>query len=153
MTSNRLPAWLLVALAAGPAVGLVVFYVWPLATLLAEALSGEAFRTTMRRSSTWSVLWFTLWQAVVSTTLTIVIGLGPAHLVARYEFRGRRFLVGLLTAVFVLPTVVMGAAFLALLPPSLDRTAHKQPQADQAGKNEEGKQNPDQISHVVFLRC
>ena len=122
MTSNRLPGWLLVALAAGPAIGLVVFYVWPFATLLGEALTGEAFRRTMSRSSTWSVLWFTFWQAVVSTVLTLVVGLGPAHVVARYEFRGRRFLLGLLTAVFVLPTVVMGAALLALLPPSLDRT-------------------------------
>ncbi len=68
------------------------------------------------------MVWFTAWQAVVSTALTIVVGLAPAYVVARYDFRGRTLLVGLLTAMFVLPTVVMGAAFLALLPDALDRT-------------------------------
>ena len=42
-------------------------------------------------------------------------------MVARYRFPGRRLLDGLLTAMFVLPTVVMGAAVMAVLPPSLDR--------------------------------
>ncbi len=122
MTGNRLPRWLVVVLAAGPAAGLAVFYVWPFVTVLSEALTGEAVGQTMRRRATWDVAWFTLWQAVVSTAVTIAAGMAPAYVVARYEFRGRTLLVGLLTAVFVLPTVVMGAAFLALLPDSLDRT-------------------------------
>lgn len=119
---NRLPRWLLVALAIGPALGLMVFYVWPLATLVVEAVTATAITDTLGRASTWRVIWFTGWQAVVSTIVTIVVGLAPAYLLARYEFRGRTVLVGLLTAMFVLPTVVMGAAFLALLPDSLDRT-------------------------------
>lgn len=122
MPANRLPRAVVVALAAVPAIGLVVFYAWPFTTLLAEAVSGRSVADTLSRSSTWDVLWFTFWQAVVSTVVTIAIGLAPAHVVARYEFRGRRPLVGLLTAVFVLPTVVMGAAFLALMPDRLDRT-------------------------------
>ena len=40
---------------------------------------------------------------------------------ARYHFPGRRLLDGLLASVFVLPTVVVGAAVLALLPDSIDR--------------------------------
>ena len=50
--------------------------------------------------------------------LTIVVGLAPAYVLARYRFAGRRLLASLLTAAFVLPTVVMGAALLALLPDS-----------------------------------
>ena len=42
-------------------------------------------------------------------------------MIARYRFPGRRLLVGLLTAVFVLPTVVMGAAILACFPASIER--------------------------------
>ena len=117
---NRVPRWLLVALAAGPVAGLVIFYAWPFATLVAEAVTEESVRDTLGRSSTWEVVWFTAWQAVVSTVVTIAVGLTPAYVLARYEFRGRTVLVGLLTAMFVLPTVVMGAAFLALLPESLD---------------------------------
>jgi thiamine transport system permease protein len=119
---NRLPRWLLVALTIGPAAGLMVFYLWPFTTLLVEAVGADSISDTLRRSSTWDVVWFTTWQAVVSTVLTIAIGLAPAYVIARFDFRGRTSLLGVLTAMFVLPTVVMGAAFLALLPDSLDRT-------------------------------
>jgi thiamine transport system permease protein len=53
--------------------------------------------------------------------LTVVVGLLPAIVMARYHFPGRRLLDGLLASVFVLPTVVVGAAVLALLPDSIDR--------------------------------
>ena len=119
---NRLPRWLIVALAIGPAVGLVVFFAWPFVTLVAEAVTATSIADTLTRDSTWEVLWFTTWQAVASTLATIAIGLAPAYVLARFEVRGRTLIVGLLTAMFVLPTVVMGAAFLALLPDSLDRT-------------------------------
>ena len=119
---NRLPLWLVAALAIGPVAALGLFYLWPFATLLAEALTGGAVGDTLTRSQTWDVVWFTFWQAVVSTVCTIVVGIVPAFVVARFEFSGRRLLIGLLTATFVLPTVVMGAAFLALLPDSIDRT-------------------------------
>jgi thiamine transport system permease protein len=119
---NRLPRWLLVALAIGPALGLLVFYAWPFATLMVEAVTTTAIADTFGRASTWEVVWFTAWQAIVSTAVTIVVGLAPAYVLARFDFRGRTVLVGLLTAMFVLPTVVMGAAFLALLPDALDRT-------------------------------
>jgi thiamine transport system permease protein len=42
---------------------------------------------------------------------------------ARYQFAGRRVLLALVSTAFVLPTVVVGAAFLALLPPAWHRTA------------------------------
>lgn len=119
---NRLPGWLPIALVAAPTVGLAVFYVWPFLNLVVEAVNAESIRTTLGRDRTRSIIWFTTWQAVVSTLLTVVLGLAPAWVIARYEFAGRRLLLSLLTAVFVLPTVVMGAAFLALLPDSLDRT-------------------------------
>ena len=119
---NRLPGWLPIALVAAPTLGLAVFYFWPFLNLVVEAVDAESIRTTLGRDRTRSIIWFTTWQAVVSTLLTVVLGLAPAWVIARYEFAGRRLLLSLLTAVFVLPTVVMGAAFLALLPDSLDRT-------------------------------
>jgi thiamine transport system permease protein len=119
---SRQPRWLIFSLAIIPIIGLGVFFLWPFLTLLTEAITGEAITNTLTRRSTWEIAWFTLWQATVSTVGTIVIGLTPAYVFARYKFHGRELLVGLLTAIFVLPTVVMGAAFLALLPTSLDRT-------------------------------
>jgi thiamine transport system permease protein len=119
---NGLPRWFLAAVAGPPALFLAVFYAWPFATLLVRGLDGDAVGATLARSDTWRVLWFTTWQAAVSTLATIVIGLAPAWVVSRFEFPGRRALTGALTAVFVLPTVVVGAAFIALLPESLDRS-------------------------------
>ncbi|NNE12582.1 MAG: iron ABC transporter permease, partial [Ilumatobacter sp.] len=118
---NRLPRWFVAAATAPPVLFLGVFYVWPFATLLARGLGGDAARETLQRSATWQVAWFTLWQAVVSTGATLVIGLAPAWATSRFEFPGRRLFVSVLTAVFVLPTVVVGAAFVAVLPDSLDR--------------------------------
>jgi thiamine transport system permease protein len=122
ITSNRLPRWLLTALIGPPVAALLVFYVWPFVTLAAGSVSLNGISSTLGRSKTWSIVWFTTWQAVASTVATIVVGLAPAWVIARFDFAGRRLLVSLLTAVFVLPTVVMGAAVLALLPDTLDRS-------------------------------
>lgn len=119
---NRLPRWFVVGVVTVPATFLAVFYLWPFATLIARAVDAGAVGDTLTRDSTWEVLWFTSWQAVASTCLTIVIGLAPTWAVSRFEFPGRRALMSLLTAVFVLPTVVIGAAFVAVLPDGLDRS-------------------------------
>jgi thiamine transport system permease protein len=91
---NRLPRRLLVALAIGPAAGLTVFYIWPFTTLLVEAVGAGSIGSTLGRASTWDVVWFTTWQAVLSTVLTIVIGLAPAYVIARFDFLGRTALLG-----------------------------------------------------------
>lgn len=119
---NALPRWFVAAVMLPPAAFLVVFYVWPLASLVQRGVDLDAVTETMGRARTWEVLWFTTWQAVASTLLTLVIGLAPAWAVSRFSFPGRAALVSVLTAVFVLPTVVVGAAFLAVLPDSLDRS-------------------------------
>ncbi|MFI8994096.1 ABC transporter permease [Streptomyces sp. NPDC053542] len=61
------------------------------------------------------VLWFTLWQAAASTALTLLIALPGAYVFARFEFPGKRLLRAVVTVPFVLPTVVVGSAFLALV--------------------------------------
>jgi thiamine transport system permease protein len=119
---NRLPRWFIAALAAPPVVFLGVFYVTPFATLLVQGVAFDEVGDVLGRRRTWEVAWFTTWQATASTLLTIVAGIAPAYVIARFRFAGRRLLLGLLTAAFVLPTVVMGAAFSALLPDSLDRS-------------------------------
>jgi thiamine transport system permease protein len=106
-----------------PAIVLAVFYAWPFLTLLGRGLSRTALADTLGDPTTWRVVWFTLWQAIASTVLTVVAGLAPAYVIARFEFPGRRLLDGALVAVFVMPTVVVGAAVLAVLPPAIERGA------------------------------
>ncbi|MFF0205004.1 ABC transporter permease [Streptomyces sp. NPDC005017] len=61
------------------------------------------------------VLWFTAWQALASTALTLLIALPGAYVFARFEFPGKQVLRAVVTVPFVLPTVVVGTAFLAVL--------------------------------------
>ena len=75
------------------------------------------------------VLWFTLWQAVVSVVATLVVAMPTTYVLSRFEFRGRRAVQAALTVPFMLPTLVVATAFLALfggnglLPWRLDGTA------------------------------
>lgn len=111
------------ALLAPPLAFLAVFFAWPVANIVAEGLRtadgwdlsgvGDVLGDPGLRG----VAWFTLWQAAASTLLTFALALPAAHVLARYEFRGRRAIAALVTVPFVLPTVVVGAAFLALLGP------------------------------------
>jgi thiamine transport system permease protein len=64
------------------------------------------------------VVWFTLWQALASTALTLAIGLPGAVALSRFRFPGRRFVSGAIVVPFVLPTVVVGVAFLQLIGPN-----------------------------------
>ncbi|MET8680814.1 iron ABC transporter permease [Streptomyces sp. NPDC004647] len=61
------------------------------------------------------VLWFTVWQAAASTALTLAIALPGAYVFARFDFPGKELLRAVVVVPFVLPTVVVGSAFLALL--------------------------------------
>jgi thiamine transport system permease protein len=64
------------------------------------------------------VIWFTFWQATVSTLLTLAIGLPGAYLLARYDFRGKSTLQALFGIPFVMPTLVVAAAFYSMIGPT-----------------------------------
>lgn len=120
---NRLPRWLLACIATPVTVLLGVFYVWPLATLLARVVRAHTIGDALTTPGLGQVVWFTVWQAVVSTGLTLVVAMVPAYVLARYRFPGRRAVLAIVTVPFMLPTVVVGAAFLAVLPASWQGTA------------------------------
>ena len=112
-----------VALAAVPVAFLVVFFVWPVTAIVGRGLRPggswdlSVFDRVVSSSSTRSVMWFTLWQAVASTAVTVALALPGAYVLARYRFRGRAVVRALVTVPFVLPTIVVASAFLALLGP------------------------------------
>jgi thiamine transport system permease protein len=114
---------LTLALAALPLAFLGLFFVFPVVTILLRGFAPDgvldlaAPLAVLTRPETLSVAWFTLWQAVLSTLLTLAVGLPGAYLLARFNFPGRRVLNALVLVPFVLPTVVVGAAFLALIGP------------------------------------
>ncbi len=113
-TKNRLPAWLIGVLGVAPVLFIAGLYLWPVITLTGRGLSEVDPLSVLARPRIRQVIWFSTWQAAISTVATVVIGLGPAYVIARYRFLGRQLLIGAVTATFVLPTVVMGAAITAV---------------------------------------
>ena len=105
----------LVAIIALPLLFLIVFFFYPLLNVLRIGLTVSAFADVFGRQTFWGVFWFTVWQAVLSTALTLFFGLPAAYIFSHYEFRGKATLRALTTIPFVLPTVVVAAAFRALL--------------------------------------
>ncbi|MBE7528170.1 MAG: iron ABC transporter permease [Chloroflexi bacterium] len=102
-------------LAGIPLLFLAAFFFWPLANILRLSVTAVGVEVVLVRPYFRQTLWFTLWQAVLSTGLTLLMGLPAAYLFARYTFPGRSLLRALTTVPFVMPTVVVAAAFRALL--------------------------------------
>ena len=113
MTAGRL--LLLVPLAY-----LAIFFAYPLGSILERSLGGDSgfgfdpFRVLLSDSYYLGRIWFTIWQAVVSTLLTLAVGLPVAFLFAKYEFPGKTLLKALSTLPFVMPTIVVAMGFTAL---------------------------------------
>jgi len=104
--------WLAVAIV--PTVFLGYFFVYPLVRILALGLSELNVGATGLQARLLRVGWFTLWQATVSTVLTFIAAAPMTWAVSRFRFKGRRLAMALVTVPFVLPTVVVGTAFVAL---------------------------------------
>ena len=108
-------------LAAGPLAFLTVLFAWPLTLVLARGLGvdGEGLLAPIVEAVSdpylRRVAGFTLTQALLSTLLTLAVGLPVAGVLSTLDFRGRRALEAATIVPFVLPTVVVGSAFVALL--------------------------------------
>lgn len=106
-----------------PLAFLALFYFYPLVAILgysffpagAPDLSGV--REIFADPYYLNVLWFTTWQAAVSTLLTVLAALPAAYIFARYRFRGETLVRALTTLPFLMPTIVVAPAFVALLGP------------------------------------
>ena len=112
--------WALLAL---PLAFVLVFLAYPLQSILRESLFGESaslhtLRPLWSDSYYLQRLWFTAWQAALSTAITLGMALPCAYVFAHYDFRGKALVLAVVTIPFVLPTVVVAVAFSALLGPS-----------------------------------
>ena len=104
-----------------PLVFLGVFYFYPLLSLFdislrpGGALDLSAFLRLIESDYYIGTLLFTIYQATLSTAVTLLLALPCAYVFARYRFKGKTLLLSLATLPFVLPTVVVALAFAALL--------------------------------------
>lgn len=99
-----------------------VFTLWPFVNLLVTVVDRDTVADTVRIAGLGRIIAYTTAQATVSTVATLALGVVPAYLVHRYRFPGRAAVRAVLTVPFFLPTVVVAAAFRALLPVSLHDT-------------------------------
>jgi thiamine transport system permease protein len=97
-----------------PALFIGLFFLFPVGTVLWRGLGGEGLDAVFDLAKSprqRDVLWFTFWQAAVSTALTVAVALPAAATVGGLSDRARRFVRSLVTVPFVLPTVVVAGAF------------------------------------------
>lgn len=104
-----------------PVFFLGVFYFYPLGSILQVGLGRaenlQAVVESVLSAAVWDVLGFTIWQASLSTFLTLLVGLPGSYLLARYDFPGKNIFKALTGVPFVLPTLVVATAFNSLLGP------------------------------------
>jgi thiamine transport system permease protein len=102
----------------------ILFYFYPMAAILNLSFRPEGQLNLSALGQLWEsayygrVLWFTVWQAVLSTLLTLVLAFPSAYIFAHYTFPGKNLLRAIITLPFVLPTIVVASAFLALIGPN-----------------------------------
>lgn len=112
-------AWTLVA--AIPLAFLAIFFVWPVATLIGHGLvqdgrlTLDGFASIFATPRTWRVIRTTLSLALWGTAISVVLGVPGAYVLYRTRFPGRSALRAFMTIPFVMPTVVAGVAWQALL--------------------------------------
>ena len=110
LSTHRLLLWFL------PLSFLAFAFFFPLSRILSLTFELDAL-TPANLQITRDAVRFTFYQAILSTLLTLALGLPSAILFARYDFPGKRLLRALTTVPFLLPTVVVAAGFSALLGP------------------------------------
>jgi thiamine transport system permease protein len=123
MTRRRGRRWQVGALLVVPVVFLGYFFVYPLISIAVRGLTLDGsfdpsiVVDVLSDASLQRVALFTVWQATLSTILTLAVGLPLAWVFARFSFRGKRVLSALTLVPFVLPTLVVATAFVNLLGP------------------------------------
>ena len=101
----------------------LLFYFYPLISILGLSLAPDDQLDLSPLSKLFDsfyylkVFWFTTWQAFLSTLLVLLFAIPGAYVFTHYRFRGKSSMKAISTLPFVLPTVVVANAFLALLGP------------------------------------
>jgi thiamine transport system permease protein len=98
-----------------PLLFLGIFFFYPLTKILSLTFDLYTLTNSNNLLITYNSLLFTFYQAFLSTLLTFALGLPAAILFSKFNFRGKSLLRALTAIPFMLPTVVVAAAFNSLL--------------------------------------
>ncbi|MCU0514494.1 MAG: iron ABC transporter permease [Anaerolineae bacterium] len=118
---NGVPARAGQAVLLLPVIFLALFFLYPLLAILdyslrpAGVVDLSGFARIITSAYYRDTVVFTIGQAALSTLFTLALALPGAYVFVRYDFPGRDTLLALSAVPFVLPTVVVAAAFSALI--------------------------------------
>jgi len=100
---------------------LVLFCLYPLFLIAMKGITDGSGRITSRylvdilRDGIYrEVIWFTFWQAALSSILTLLFAFPGAYLLSRYDFPGKRFVIAASTIPFVIPSMVLAVGLIAI---------------------------------------
>ena len=95
---------------------LVLFLLLPLITVFAEAFKKgwQLYLAAITEPDALSAIRLTLWVAAVSLVVNLVFGVAAAWAIAKFEFRGKQFLITLIDLPFSVSPVVAGLVFVLL---------------------------------------
>jgi len=111
------------AVAAIPLAFISIFFLYPVGSIVWRGLAPDGtidigpIKRVVTDPDLRQIAWFTLWQAAVSTVATLLIAMPGAYVLSHYKFRGRSLIRAAVTIPLILPTVVVGVAFLSLAGP------------------------------------
>ena len=100
----------LVGLWAAPLTFIAVLFYWPLVNIISRGLEAN-WLAVYFEPATLRAIWFTIWQAALSTALALLVGIPSAYVLYRKRFFGQRFVRALITVPLVLPTIVVAIVF------------------------------------------
>ncbi|RDI71824.1 ABC transporter permease [Halopelagius longus] len=110
----------LALVAAATAFVLLVVFYYPVATVFADAvlvegrLSAEPLLEILTSEFYLrDIIWFTAYQAFLSTVASVALGLPGAWILSRFEFPGRETLRSLTILPFVMPSIMVAIGFVA----------------------------------------
>ena len=115
---SRAVNWLAIA----PIFFIFAFIVAPVLNIFVSSLQFESLNL-LRTEAIRNVVWFTTWQSLVSTALALTVALPLAFVTANFKFKAQRLTTSLISMPFILPSIVVGVAFLQILPNNFHRTA------------------------------
>ncbi|MFM1984430.1 MAG: hypothetical protein RL723_865, partial [Actinomycetota bacterium] len=95
---------------AAPLLFIGVLFYWPLLKIVEVGLSANWYEIYFE-SETLEAIWFTIWQAALSTLIALLIGIPGAYVLYRKRFWGQRWMRALITVPLVLPTIVVAIVF------------------------------------------
>jgi sulfate transport system permease protein len=109
-TEPRAVRWILIGTMM---VFLLLFLVLPLAAVFTEALRKgvDAYLAGLREPDAWHAIKLTLITAVIAVPLNLVFGVAAAWCIAKFDFKGKAFLITLIDLPFSISPVVVGLMY------------------------------------------